>query len=380
MSVRKRSWVTTKGEQREAWLVDYVDQHGGRHIETFERKRDADARHSVVNVGVRQGTHTPTSASITVAEAAEDWIAKAIANKRERSTTDQYRQHINHHLKPRLGDEKLARLTTPRIETFCDELLTSLSRALAKKVLASLKMLLNEARRRGNVAQNVAHGVSIAIPKRSKKKLVAGTHFPTLDEAKRIIDVSGKHRSLLLVAIFAGLRSSELRGLRWQDVNLKTGEIKIQQRVDRYNVIGDPKSEAGQRNIPLGPLVLNALREWKLVCPRGDYDLVFPNGVGRIESHTNLVKRVWCPIQIAAGVVKHKDKAKYTGLHTLRHFFASWCINRQADGGLGLPPKSVQERLGHASIAQTLDTYGHLFPRGDDAGELARAEGRLLLA
>jgi integrase len=71
-------------------------------------------------------------------------------------------------------------------------------------------------------------------------------------------------------------------------------------------------------------------------------------------------------------------KAKYSGLHTLRHFFASWCINRKVDGGLELPAKIVQERPGHSSIVVTLDTYGHLFPRGDDANELADAERVLL--
>ena len=71
-------------------------------------------------------------------------------------------------------------------------------------------------------------------------------------------------------------------------------------------------------------------------------------------------------------------QAKYTGMHALRHFYASWLINRVADGGLGLPPKLVQERLGHSSITMTYDTYGHLFPRGDDAAELDAAELALL--
>ncbi len=71
--------------------------------------------------------------------------------------------------------------------------------------------------------------------------------------------------------------------------------------------------------------------------------------------------------------------AKYGGLHALRHFYASWCINRQKDGGLELPIKTVQARLGHSSILMTSDVYGHLFPRGDDGSELAAAE-RLLLA
>jgi integrase len=85
------------------------------------------------------------------------------------------------------------------------------------------------------------------------------------------------------------------------------------------------------------------------------------------------------PLQVAAGVVSKTGKPKYKGLHALRHFYASWCINRRADGGLELPLKTVQSRLGHAAIQMTADTYGHLFPRSDDSAELAKAE-KLLLA
>ena len=61
-------------------------------------------------------------------------------------------------------------------------------------------------------------------------------------------------------------------------------------------------------------------------------------------------------------------------MHALRHFFVSWCINRRVDGGLELPLKVVQARMGHSTIAMTADVYGHLFPRGDDSAELAAAE------
>ncbi|MDB5526495.1 MAG: Integrase, partial [Rhizobium sp.] len=70
--------------------------------------------------------------------------------------------------------------------------------------------------------------------------------------------------------------------------------------------------------------------------------------------------------------------AKYTGLHSLRHYHASWLINRPEDGGLGWPPKAVQERLGHANISITLDTYSHLFPRIEGAAEMAAAERAFL--
>jgi integrase len=92
-----------------------------------------------------------------------------------------------------------------------------------------------------------------------------------------------------------------------------------------------------------------------------------------------IIVREWKAVQIAAGVVdKHSGRAKYPGLHALRHFYASWCINRRADGGLELPLKLVQARLGHATIQITADRYGHLFPRLDDGAELAAAERAFL--
>jgi integrase len=93
------------------------------------------------------------------------------------------------------------------------------------------------------------------------------------------------------------------------------------------------------------------------------------------------------PSQLRAGMTIDTGKvdddgrpilsAKYTGLRALRHFYASWCIYRVADGGLGLPLQVVQERMGHASVVMTSDVYGHLFPRGDDGQEMEAAEKAL---
>lgn len=380
MSVRKRTWTNPKGERKEAWIVDYADQAGERHIQTFDRKKDADEYHATVRVDVGKGIFTPHSKSLTVAEAAEDWITFVRLEKRERSTLDHYRNHVDNHINPRLGREKLSKLTTPRIQAFRDDLLANQSRANAKKILTSLKMLLRDARRRGNVAQNVALDVSISTDRRGKSKLKVGVDIPTPDEIKHIVQAAtGRGRAPLITAIFTGLRSSELRGLRWIDVDLKKGELHVRQRADRYNELGKPKSEAGERVIPLGPLVVNTLKEWKLACPKGTAGLVFPNTRGKVWDHADFVTRYMWPTLVVSGVVNAKGEAKYTGLHALRHFYASWLINRKKDGGLELPPKSVQVRMGHASIVITMDTYGHLFPRTDDGSEMAEAE-KLLLA
>jgi integrase len=246
--------------------------------------------------------------------------------------------------------------------------------------LSSLKSLLRDAQRRGNVAQNVALGVKrIDADKRGEGRLKIGVDIPTTDEIKALIAAIPDHwRPVLLTAIFTGLRSSELRGLRWQDVDLKCGDLHVKQRADRYNAIGKPKSKAGDRTVPLGPLVLNVLREWKLKCPRGEQGLVFPTANGSIARHNNIVRAFKATVR-AAELTDSNNNLKYTGLHALRHFYASWCINPLDRGGQGLPPKVVQDRLGHSSIVMTMDTYGHLFPPGDDADKrLAEAERALL--
>jgi integrase len=139
--------------------------------------------------------------------------------------------------------------------------------------------------------------------------------------------------------------------------------------------------------VPLPPIVVSALREWKLQCPKSELGLVCPSPRGSgIVGRDYIVRRGFGPVQIAAGVSfevagahgRPVKRPKYPGLHSLRHFFASWCINRKVDGGLELPPKIVQERLGHSTIAMTLDVYGHLFPSDDDGEELAAAERALL--
>src|SRR5262249_7434952 len=102
-------------------------------------------------------------------------------------------------------------------------------------------------------------------------------------------------------------------------------------------------------------------------------DLVFANEAGNPMDHFNLVKRILHRAQIDAGIVKGGGP-KYTGLHCLRHYYASWLITRKPDGGRELPLKEVQARLGHATLAMTADTYGHLFPRTDHEAESAEAE------
>lgn len=230
---------------------------------------------------------------------------------------------------------------------------------------------------------------------RGRRKLEVGRDIPTPNEVKRLIDAAldSKRRALLLTVSLTGLRASELRSLRWSDIDLKTGELHVRQRADRFCEIGAPKSESSRRSVPVDSAkLLPALKAWKLACPINDLDLVFPTAMGVVAHHEAVLRRPE-PIMLAAGVVApvldqegnpERDaegdpivEAKYA-LHAFRHFFASWCINPKESGGRELPPKVVQELMGHSSITMTLDLYGHLFPRGDDREELSRAVNTLL--
>lgn len=410
MSVRKREWTTAKGEAKTAWVVDYVDTRGKRRLKTFRLKKEADAFSSNASVEVRQGVHVADSASATVNVAGALWLTTARASGLEPTTVAGYEAHLRLHIAPFIGAAKINTLGIPAVRAFEDELRAAgRSPAMIRKILVSLGTLLADAQERGLTARNVVRDVrgrrgsgDRRQEKRQKGRLKVGEDIPHREEIKAIVAaLEGRWRPLILTAIFTGLRASELRGLRWKDLDLEKREVRVHQRADRFNAIGRPKSISGERTVPAPPIVVNALKEWKLACPRRDtgkvdadggkimvLDLVFPNGLGNVEQLNNIVRRGFQPAQIAAGVTVETEaldddgrpilEAKYTGLHSLRHFYASWCINRKEDSGLGLPPKVVQERMGHSTITMTMDTYGHLFPRGDDGDELAAAEALLL--
>jgi integrase len=197
-------------------------------------------------------------------------------------------------------------------------------------------------------------------------------------EIKQIYDATAgdrprqkRKRALLLVAAFCGLRASELRGLRWEDI--RTDELRVDQRADRFGNIGNPKSASSRRIVPLSPDVTRALREWRIA--QGGGALVFATKRGTVETHTNMLRSLTLVMRSAA-VIDKDGTAKYT-LHDFRHFFASWCISPKERGGRGLPPKVVLEWLGHSTIAMTLDRYGHLFKEVDQS-ELAASTKAVL--
>jgi integrase len=347
-SIRKRVWTSPRGVERSTWVVDYFDQAGKRRLKTFATKKEADAWAVTALHEVRQGTHTPSSTSVTVIEATERWITHCEAEGLEHSTIKQRRQHLNLHIAPFIGREKLASLTTPRIYQFDADLRKAgRSVAMRRAVVTNLKTILTFCQGQGLVAQNVARGVKIKSDDRRKAtaQLEEGRDFPSKAALRLLIDnVPERWRPFLITAVFTGMRASELRGLSWRDVDLDAGLIHVRQRADAWRHIGPPKSAAGTRDIPVVPMAINALRLWRTSCPTGKLDLVFPNGVGNIESHSNTIKRFWNPLQAACGLVTDKGKARYS-FHALRHAAVSLFIAH-----LGWTPARAWARLNRNDI------------------------------
>ena len=103
-------------------MVDYVDQHGERHLETFAKKKEADARHAEVKVDVKAGVHIAPSNSVNVKEAGESWIRAAESHGLERATIKQYREHVEQHIVPFIGAMKLSEISAQTARKFEDKL------------------------------------------------------------------------------------------------------------------------------------------------------------------------------------------------------------------------------------------------------------------
>ena len=368
MSIRKRVWTSPNGNSKQRWVVDYKDQTGKRRSKQFERKKDAEAWELNARSEVVRGVHTPDSISIDVEAAAKLWLAGVRRAGREPTTIAAYDQHVRLHILPKCGGVRLSQITAPMVKGYLNGWLKDLSRPMAVRVLRTFKSILTNARDEGFVAQNVALEIKPAKASRGKPKAKP----PTKGDLKVILKAveeteDQKAAAIVSLAIYSGMRASELRGLAWDCLDLKNGRVEIEQRADAKGTLGPPKSEAGYRRIPLGSSATKALKAWKLKCPPNDENLVFPSERGRVLSHTVLMNKLVGPLQVAAGITSPGGKKPRYGMHAFRHAAASLWIEQK------LNAKKIQNLMGHASITVTFDTYGHLFLDADSDAEVARA-------
>jgi integrase len=376
-SIRKRTWNTKgKGEQT-AWIVAYL-HNGKQHIKTFSTKKAATEWRAEMTVDKQKGVHVPASTSITVADAAARWLdeARNCDPPLEASTVAAYEQAVRLHINPYLGLVKLVDLSAAVIEDFRNRLRRDgRSPVMVKKVTTTLGGIIGGAVEDGlaarnpvrQMAQGTRHKRRARLAKRHEKRLEVGVDIPSKDELRLILaHAPARWRPLIVTAVFTGLRASELRGLTWKDVEpLKAATLRVRQRADRWDTIGSPKSATSAREVPLAPMVVNTLKEWRLACPKGEAGLVFPDDDGKVEALHNIHRNALGKAQRDAGMCDSWKAPKY-GMHSLRHAAASLFIEQ------GFTPKKVQALMGHSSIQMTFDTYGHLFPSQESDQEAMR--------
>jgi integrase len=147
MSVRKRTWTTSKGETKEAWIVDYKDRAKNRVMRTFSLKKEAEDFATTMKSEMRDGIHVAKSKSVTVAQAGKFWIDTAETGDPplERATVADYQRLLDMHIVPFIGSTKLSDLSVPMVRAFEDKLRKEgRTAAMVKRVRCALSMLLSD--------------------------------------------------------------------------------------------------------------------------------------------------------------------------------------------------------------------------------------------
>jgi integrase len=308
---------------------------------------------SDAHVGVRKGT-IRAATPVTVREAAEELIegmrSGAIrtrsGDRYKPSTIRAYDESLRLHVLDALGARRLADVHRRHVQRLADGLTAAgASASTVRNALLPLRVIYRRARRDDLVAVNPCEGLDLPSIRREPVRVLAPEEAAALVAALE----TPRDRALWATALYVGLRRGELMALRWEDVDVATGVIRIERAYDpKERAYVAPKSRAGRRRVPIA----GALRDEFLDLRAGfDRDpdpgeTIFGDG-GPFddEAVTARAKAAWAAAELDP-----------VGLHEARHTAASLMI------GAGLNVKALSEFLGHASITITLDLYGHLLP------------------
>jgi integrase len=342
-------------QQGDRWVgavdLGYVDGKRRRKRVTAATQGEALAKLRRLQQQLERGV-VEVDAQATAATWLEVWLDTVVAGRvdagRLRVTTAmRYRQHVEQHLVPTLGRVKLAKLTPQHVRQLHADLRgKGLSPATVTRVHATLRKALSDAVADELVARNVA---KIVPPPSAPRPEVQPL---TLDQARMLLDeVQGsRHEAVYVLMLTVGLRVGEVLGLRWSDVDLDGGQLRVRrqlQRVAGQLEFSPPKSARSRRTVSLPSIAVDALVRHRRRQTVATLDgLVFPSLVGTPMEPRNL-QRHWHGLRARIGL----DEVR---LHDLRHSAASLMLVG------GVPMRAVMETLGHSSIALTADTYSHV--------------------
>jgi integrase len=338
------------GKRRQKW-------HSG-----YRTKRDAERALSEIIASVHSGSYTePTKQKLR--EFATEWLA-AIEPTIRPATHYSYSRNLRLHVIPRLGSVQLRRIDAGMLNTLYAALLADgrkdyagggLSPRSVRYIHTIVHRALRDAVKWGRLARNPAEA---ADPPKAAGRPESITW--TVDQLRSFLEGtrSNRYSAAYLLLATTGLRRGEALGLRWQDLDLDASRASIRQTViviKHTVMIGTPKTAKGRRTVTLDSGTVTALREHRkrqaaerLLMGAGwtDNDLVFCHPDGTMV-HPERFSRGFTEAVCRLGLPRIR-------LHDLRHGWATLALQA------GIHPKVVQERLGHANIGITLDTYSHV--------------------
>lgn len=350
--------------RRNRYVVDWRDATGRRRWKSFIKKKEAEACRDEVSQQARRGI--VSNDMMTFDELVKDWKKSHLETSVRPSTKADYKSLLKVHIEPFFKGYKLREIQRSEVLKFRVAMLDDgVGRRTINKALSLTGSLFSYAQ----LNQQVHHNpfVKVMLPKAPPED---GEYSDddievlSIDEQRRLVDAAkGGIRILLMTALATGLRQGELLGLKWNDLELKSGQIHVRRQFTR-GAFAPLKTDYAKRKVPLPPSLTRELRKWKLACPTGEHDLVFPNTLGNPESPANLLKRGYYP-------ALRRAKIRRIRFHALRHSYVSTLIEYGVTN-----IKRLQMLLGHSSAMITLDTYAHLLPDTDD-GIAAAAESAL---
>jgi integrase len=347
--------------------LGWVDGRRQRKFVYGATQKEALARMRSVQQTVAAGLRAPAE-RLTVETHLEHWITNVLPLSVRPSTAENYACIARTHLIPSIGKKRLTRLSPEDVE----ELLrrkhdAGLSPNTVRLIRAVLRRALRHAERQGKVPRNVAALVDgVRVPKPQKRAL-------SLDEAQRLLLAARQDRlgALYATLLELGLRLGEALGLRWEDVDLEHGNITVVRRLDRTGTAAETKTHTSRRTLHLSDglvstLQAHAARQGEEMLQTGELwhetGFVFTSEVGTPLDQSNLRRR-FARLCDQAGVGKLAP-------HELRHSAATLLLAQ------GVPLHVVSEVLGHSSIRETKDVYGHLV--AEDSRRAAEAMNRVL--
>lgn len=305
----------------------------------------------------------------------DQWISDVVTGSARATTLRSYTGIVTNHLKSSIGHIPLMKLTPPMVARALsadgEDAAPARTRQLAYDVLrAALNVAVKWELARVNVTSGVPR------PRVSKKEI----KFLTAPEVTEILAHCEKDRlrAFYLLAIFTGLRPGEIYALQWSEVDLQGCSIRVTHTLDPKTLTREEvKTPRGRRTVDISPTVANSLmaHRTRMLAEGRPHGLVFPDTIGGPLRESNFARNHWKPLlaQTWGGTTipaPTRARPKQTRtvpdrdhkLYDLRHTAATLMI------AAGVHVKVISERMGHASVAFTLDTYGHLLPTlGKDA-------------